>query len=125
MTILGPGGRPVDTGVGSIIDPATGLPIHQARIEVHDAGMTYSKDGEQIVVDRNTLLMAVARRQRDGASLEAIISEFQLVGEARNRRVLQNAINEGHVLLNAAIERGEQPGETFTRRLVLVDDDDD
>lgn len=78
-----------------------------------DLGQTYS-EGAQVKFDPETLLVAMARRQRDGASLSAIISEFDLVGAARSPYTLQRALNVGHNLLDQQIKAGKSPEETVT-----------
>lgn len=77
-----------------------------------DLGDTFST-GQQVKLSAEQLLMAMARRQRDGASLKAIIAEFDLIGRATSPLVLQRALNTGHHMLDQAIERGTTPEETL------------
>jgi hypothetical protein len=110
--IYGPDGQPVS---------GPGL----ARIVKTDAGLTYTAPGQQLSVDPQKILMAMARRRRDGASHQAIIAEFDLIGEARSPFVLERALNVGEKLLNEAIARGEQPAETHGLAVEFLDEDDD
>jgi hypothetical protein len=82
-----------------------------------DKTQTYSHNGEQYQANPKQILMAMARAQRDGMSLEAIIAEYDLKAEARNPYVLQRALNVGHQLLKEAILSGEEPEESR----ILVD----
>src|SRR5450759_3095627 len=63
--IYGPDGRPVS---------GPGL----ARIVKTDAGLTYTAPGQQLSVDADHLLMAMARRKRDGASDAQMFDEFDI-----------------------------------------------
>jgi hypothetical protein len=117
--LLGPDGKP-------LLGP-DGVPLgmERVRIERTDAGVTYSTGKEAVTFDPKQLLMAMARRQRDGASHAAIIAEFELVGEARSPFVLERALAMGRQLLDAAIAKGDEPAETFGERLAVVEDDED
>ena len=104
--LYGPDGRPL-----------TGGP----RIEVRDAAVTYADKGESYTADAEQLLMAMARRKRDGASNEAIISEFDLKGDARSPYILNRALRIGMDMLDRAIAEGRAPAETLNP--AFVDDD--
>lgn len=78
-----------------------------------DLGDTTSDGTQYIKHTAEQLLMAMARRQRDGASMHAIIAEFDLVGDARDRSTLQRALNVGHNMLERAIKAGATPSETI------------
>ena len=111
----------VERPLPSLVGP-DGKPLYP-RLEERDQGITYtSRPGESYQADPNQILMAMARRQRDGASHKAIIAEFDLVGEATSPFVLERALAMGRQLLNAAIARGEVPAET--KIMVLADDDE-
>lgn len=107
--LLGPDGLPLDRGV---------------RVEVKDSAVTYTRGQEEsYTADPRTLLMAMARRQRDGASHKAIIDEFDLTGDARSPFVLERALALGRAMLDEAIAAGEEPAETLNP--IIVSDEDD
>jgi hypothetical protein len=106
--------------VGPTGDP---LGTERAVLEKTDAGITYSNGREQVTLDPEQLLMAMARRQRDGASHRAIIAEFDLVGEARSPFVLERALKHGRHLLDHAILEGREPAETINYVPVEPDDE--
>ena len=111
----------LDRAIG-LVGP-DGKPLYP-RVEMRDQGLTYTtRPGESYQAKPQEILMAMARRQRDGASHKAIIAEFDLVGDATSPFVLERALAAGRALLDAAIARGEVPAETMIP--VLVDDEDD
>lgn len=84
--ILGPDGRPLPP-----------------RVTLNDEeDYEYADGRERVTISPRKTLMEMALRQRGGASLRAIITEFELIGEARNPRILQNALDRGHALLREA-----------------------
>lgn len=98
MSVLyGPDGRPL-----------TGGP----EVTVRDAAVTYADEGESYTADAEQLLMAMARRKRDGASNRAIVSEFDLKGRATHNEVLNRALRVGMAMLDRAIAEGREPAET-------------
>lgn len=126
--ILGPSGQPIFGQPGGLIGP-DGLPVKGARVGIYDDDMLVYQDGfdDQMPVKQSPskLLMEMARRQRDGASLQAIISEFDLMGEARSPFVLQRALARGREMLDAAIASGKEPAESPKPRETYRDRDDD
>lgn len=90
-----------------------GQPAEEMIRISEDRRVTTVADGESLRLRRDQLLMAMARAQRDGASLDRIIHDFELVGEARHPRVLNRALALGRALLDTAIASGEEPAESI------------
>lgn len=111
MSLFGPDGRPIGT----------------RRVRVNGDSLEYEDAAGVRRVTWQDQLMNMARRQRDGGSLDQIIDEFGLIGEARNPFLLQRALDKGREMLEAAIAKGEQPEETASveRALYLPGEDDD
>jgi hypothetical protein len=109
--------------VSNLVGPE-GKPLYP-RVELRDQAITYTqRPGESFQADPEQLLMAMARRQRDGASHEAIMYEFDLSPKLGvTHAVLERALAVGRKMLDEAIARGEVPAETMV--LAYVDDDDD
>lgn len=89
----------------------------------YDRRVTYSKDGRGFSADPKQILMAAARMERDGWSLERIRTELALHRHTSLCRFpcqfqevtdqhLRNALRTGHQLLTEAIARGEEPEES-------------
>jgi hypothetical protein len=102
-----------------------GQPLYP-RLEMRDQAITYTtRPGESFSADRRQILMAMARRQRDGASDQAIMAEFDIhpgmLGVTWGN--FHRALTVGRRLLDEAIARGEVPAETMIP--VLVGDEDD
>lgn len=95
------------------------------RVELRDQAITYTqRPGESYQASPDEILMAMARRQRDGSSHEAIMAEFDLSPKLGvTHAVLERALAVGRQMLDGAIARGEVPAETHV--LAYVDDDDD
>ena len=110
MTIYGPSGRPI-------------LQVGGPKVEVRDTAVTYAKDGESYTAEADQLLMAMARRKRDGATNRQIIAEFDLAGRAVHNDVLNRALRVGMTMLDEAIAEGREPAETHQLRIVEDDDD--
>lgn len=108
MTLYGPNGQPMVRG----------------HVEVRDRRITYSRDGEAYSASPDELLMAMARAQRDGMSLQGIITEYQLVGRAANPITLQRALDLGHRMLAEAIRDGREPEESEYEVFVPADDEE-
>ena len=112
-----------------IVPPASplvgpeGKPLYP-RVELRDLAITYTqRPGEGFQANPEELLMAMARRQRDGSSHEAIIAEFDLSPKLGvTHAVLDRALALGREMLDEAIARGEVPAETHV--LAYVEDDE-
>lgn len=113
-TIYGPNGAPVS---------GPGL----ARIVVTDEGITYASPGQQMTVNPRQMLMAMARRKRDGASDAQVFDEFGIkpgtLGVTWDS--YNAAIKAGEQLLKEAIARGEAPAETMGTTVEFLDDEED
>jgi hypothetical protein len=115
-----------------IVPPASplvgpeGKPLYP-RVELRDLAITYTqRPGESFQANPEELLMAMARRQRDGSSHEAIMVEFDLSPKLGvTHAVLERALKVGRAMLDEAIARGEVPAETHVRMLVYEENDDD
>lgn len=123
---------PVQLGQPAILGP-DGDPL-QARIEIEEGALTFrDRAGLPVKVQQDQVLIDMARRERDGASLQAIMSEFGASGEARNPFLLKRALVHGHTLLEKAIAEGREPLETppgpllssLTGSALVPDDEDD
>lgn len=113
--IVGPDGEAlVPARPGGVIGP-DGLPVRAPRIAIYDDQLVHSTgydDGMPTKQSATALLRKIARYQRDGASHEAIIAKFDLMGEARSPFMLNRALAVGRKLLDEAIAAGKEPAET-------------
>lgn len=110
--LLDPHGRPLDSGP-------------PPKVEVRDAAITYTtRAGQSYSADARTLLMAMARRKRDGASDRAIFDEFDIRPGRLNVtwETYNAALRTGMLMLAEAIAAGEEPAETLNE--VEVEDDE-
>ena len=113
-----------------IVPPASGLvgpegkPLYP-RVELKDQALTYTeRPGESYQADPEEILMAMARRQRDGASYEAIMAEFDLSPKLGvTHAILERALAVGRQMLDEAIAAGEVPAETMVPTYIVGDDD--
>ena len=82
-----------------------GRPIHRVPSLNDEEDLEYDDGRQKVTISPRKTLMEMAMAQRNGASLRAIVREFELVGAATNPRILQRSLDIGHDLLRQAEEQ--------------------